>query len=79
VPVSFIEPSNFLRLEVLGYCSDFIGFELTCILWVINGAILTGTLLTFASEIGTDLVGHIFGKIICGFHVWLGKEEHTNV
>jgi hypothetical protein len=77
--VPFIEPSNFLRLEVLDDCSDCIGFGLMCILWVTKGAILTGTLSTFASEIGTDLVGHIFGKDICGFPVQLGKEEHTHI
>ncbi len=78
-PVPVVEPSNFLRLEALDYCSNCIGFELVCILWVTKGAILTCTLSTFASEISTDLLGHIFGKDICGFHVRLGKEEHTHV
>ncbi len=80
MPVPFIEPSNFLRLEeVLDYCSDCIGFDLTYIPWVTKGAILMDTLSTFASETGTDLVGHIFGKDIYGFHVQLEKEEQTHV
>ncbi len=64
---------------MLDNCSNCIGFELTCILWVTKGAILTGTFSTFASEIGTVLVRHIFGKDICGFLVGLGKEEHTYI
>ncbi len=75
----FIEPSNFLRLEVLDDCSDCIGFELTCLLLVTKGAILSGTLSTIASKISTDLVEHIFAKDICGFHIWLGGEDHTYI
>jgi hypothetical protein len=75
VPVPFIEPCDFIRLEVLDNCIDHIGFELTCILFVTKGAILTGTLLTFAVKSAQIFLGISLGKISAAFMSGLERKN----
>ncbi len=42
-------------------------------------AVLPGALVTLASEVGTDLVGQVFGEDICGLDIMFGEKEHAHV
>jgi hypothetical protein len=60
-------------------CSNGFPGQLASIPRVAVWAVLPGALTTLTSKVGTDLVGQVFGKDICGLDIMFGEKEHAHV
>ncbi len=57
-----------------GFCGQFVSIPRVAV-W----AVLPGALATLTYEVGTDLVGQVFGGDICGLDIIFGEKEHAHM
>ncbi len=60
-------------------CGDGFPSQFASIPRVAVWAVLPGALATLTSEVGTDLVGQVFGEDICGLDIMFGEKKHAHV
>ncbi len=60
-------------------CGDAFPGQFASIPRVAVWAVLPGAIATLTSEVGTDLVGQVFGEDICGLDIMFGEKEHAHV
>ncbi len=77
--VPLIEPTNFLRKEMLANGSDGLLFHVSYLPRVQVRTIFLCTLTTLAREVDTNQLRHILGEDVDSLHIRLVKEKHSHI
>jgi hypothetical protein len=75
----FVEPSHVFLDEMIVDQDDRLAFELRSLPGMSKVTIGVGTLLSFASEVGTMLFGHILWKNVHWVDGWVMEVKHTQI